>query len=138
MRGKILPDRLETDREVKFVTSETGFEAITFSQQGPVHVAAVKLEQVHPPVSKGLSVGVVVAQAAGVSCTCVLAHVCVDAELQASGVDLAGTGVFSEAPLGGGVAQPKNPPPLLMADVSWCQRRGEDGGAYPPCFKYIF
>ena len=61
---------------------------LTFFQLSPPHVAAVELEQIHPPVGKGLGVLLVVAQAAGVARTGLRADVAVDTQLQPFRVDL--------------------------------------------------
>lgn len=65
-------------------------KTLTFSKQVPVHKAAIKLEQIHTPVSKRLSVCLIVTQTARVSSTGTLPHVCVDTKLQPLGMDLKG------------------------------------------------
>lgn len=67
---------------VKYAVSVGYFSELTLPQQGPVHVAAIELEQVHAPVGKRLSVGLVVSQTSRVSGTGFLPHICVDSQLQ--------------------------------------------------------
>lgn len=70
------------------VVSSNGLEQHTFLQQRPVQIAAIKLEQVHTPVRKGLSVSLIVSKTPRVSGTGFLAYVGIDSELQPLGVHL--------------------------------------------------
>lgn len=104
-----------------------GYEQRTFLQQSPVQIAAIELEQIHSPVSKGLSVGLVVSQAARVSGTGCLPDVCIDSQLQPLGVHLKADKGMNEAagesvPVGGDVAQLEDDPLRHRTDSSFlCQ-----------------
>lgn len=61
---------------------------LTLSQQSPIHEATVKFEQINIPVSKSLSIFLVVTKAPRISSTGFVPHICVDTQLQALRVDL--------------------------------------------------
>lgn len=64
------------------------FEQHTFPQQGPVQIAAIKLEEIHTPVSKRLSVSLIVSETSRVSGTGFAPDICIDSQLQSFGVHL--------------------------------------------------
>lgn len=61
---------------------------LTLSQQSPIHEATIKFEQINIPVSKSLSIFLVVTKAPRISSTGFVPHICVDTQLQAIRVDL--------------------------------------------------